>query len=274
MSIRHRLLTLNVHGEPDKARDGETVSALCEFLVRRRPTVVALQEVCQSLSAKPQHPPIGYRAAEPTVVLREDLLVLRLVRALAEQGVSYEFSYLPIKLGYGKYDEGVALLSSVPISETETLTVSRTSDYRSWKTRRLLGARIGGSWFYSVHFGWYEDPEEPFSEQWARARVGFERHRGEPICLMGDFNSPAEMRGGGYDLVTESGFFDLWSLAEGGDGATVSGGVDGWEKHGGGGLRIDHIRSSLPISSGKARRVFDGTDTPVVSDHFGVYAEL
>ena len=273
--MRHRLLTLNVHSQPDAASDGEAVLALCELFGRLRPTVVALQEVCQSRGAELlSESPLGYRAAEPTAVLRRDLFVLRLSRALAELGLWYEWSYLPIKLGYGKYDEGVALLSSEPISETETLTVSRTAEYRSWKTRRLLGAHIGGAWFYSVHFGWYEDPEEPFSEQWARALRGFGRHPCEPIYLLGDFNSPAEAEGGGYDLVTKSGYFDAWSLAGGREGATVLGAVDGWEKNGARGLRIDHIRSSRPFSGGWACRVLDGKQGPVISDHFGVYAEI
>ncbi len=273
--MRHRLLTLNVHSRPDADADSRAISALCELFGRLRPTVVALQEVCQSRSAEPlSESPVGYRAAEQGIVLRRDLFVLRLALALERAGMQYEWSYLPIKLGYGKYDEGVALLSSDPILETETLTVSRREDYLNWKTRRLLGARIGGAWFYSVHFGWYEDPEEPFSEQWARALRGFERHPCEPIYLLGDFNSPAEIRGGGYDLVTESGYFDAWSLAGGREGATVLGAVDGWEKNGARGLRIDHIRSSCPFSGGWACRVLDGKQGPVISDHFGVYAEI
>ena len=267
-----RLLTLNIHGEPN-GRDERTLSVLTDFFCRETPTVAALQEVCQSADAPPvASPEQGYALAEPGVLLRRDLFVLRLVHRLAERGERYFWSYLPIKLGYGRYDEGVAILSREPIVETSTLTVSRTSDYLNFKTRRLLGARIGTAWYYSVHFGWLRDPEEPFAEQWSRTLSGLKRHKGGPILLMGDFNAPAELRGGGYDLVSESGYGDVWCLASG-EGATVEGSIDGWDGNGGG-LRIDQIRPSYVPRLGTARRVFDGANEPTVSDHYGVYATL
>lgn len=267
-----RLLTLNIHGEPE-GRDAETLSALTDFICRERISVAALQEVCQSREAPPlASVPARYCACEPETVLREDLFVHLLAERLALRGENYFWSYLPIKLGYGKYDEGVAILSREPIAETAALTVSRSADYQSWKTRRLLGARTQSTWFYSVHFGWYDDPEEPFSLQWARARRGFLRHGDTPILLMGDFNSPAELRRGGYDLVAESGYHDAWSLADG-EGATVRGGIDGWEENRFG-LRVDQIWSSRPPLVGTARLVFDGRREPVVSDHFGVFVSM
>lgn len=267
-----RLLTLNIHGEP-RGRDALTLSALTDFFCRERPTVAALQEVCQSREAPPlEIVPDTYRAAERGVILRRDLFLHLLVRRLAERGERYFWSYLPIKLGYGRYDEGVGLLSREPILELSPLTVSRTDDDQNWRTRRLLGARVGNAWFYSVHFGWYDDPEEPFSEQWLRARRGFLRHGDMPLFLMGDFNSPAEVRGGGYDLVSKGAWYDAWRLADG-NGATVVGQIDGWEKNGGG-LRVDQIWLTHPPLKGTARLAFDGAGEPAVSDHFGVYVQM
>lgn len=267
-----RLLTLNIHGEPE-GRDVQTLSALSDFICREQITVAALQEVCQSREAPPlTGTPQRCVACETGISLREDLFVHLLAERLALRGENYFWSYLPIKLGYGKYDEGVAILSREPIAETAALTVSRSDDYQCWKTRRLLGARIQSTWFYSVHFGWYDDPDEPFSEQWARAERGLLRHGDRPILLMGDFNSPAEARRGGYDLVAESGYYDAWSLADG-EGATVRGGIDGWEENRFG-LRVDQIWSNRGPLGGTARLAFDGRCEPVISDHFGVYASM
>ena len=48
---------------------------------------------------------------------------------------------------------------------------------------------------------------------------------------MGDFNSPASVRGEGYDLVRVSGFKDTWDLAEKKDaGFTAPPKIDGWKE--------------------------------------------
>lgn len=273
MSRSLRLLTLNIHGEPG-GRDKKTLSELLRFILRERPDVVALQEVCQTREAPLlTYRPIGYSAAEPGASLREDLFVLHLTRMLCERGERYTWSYLPIKLGYGKYDEGVALLSREPMRDLTALTVSKRDDDLDFRTRRLLGARIGRDFFYSVHFGRFDDPIEPFFDQWQRALLGFRRHGGGRIWLLGDFNAPAEDGGGGYDLVRKSGFFDAWQLPNDGHGATAVGGIDGWGDKGRRGIRIDQIWSSAPLCHGSARRVFDGRDGEVVSDHFGILIE-
>lgn len=61
---------------------------------------------------------------------------------------------------------------------------------------------------------------------------------------MGDFNSPAEVRNEGYDLINASGWYDCYNLAKEKDnGFTVEKVIDGWkdklkEKTN---IRIDHI---------------------------------
>ncbi len=74
--------------------------------------------------------------------------------------------WLPIKIGYGKYDEGLAILSRSPIIDTDNVLISKCNDYSYWKTRRIIGIKNELGWFYSVHMGWWNDEEEPFNEQW------------------------------------------------------------------------------------------------------------
>ena len=59
------------------------------------------------------------------------------------------------KYGYGKYDEGMALLSKKPIMRVKQFLISQTDDYDNWKTRKILGMQTEGSddIFFTVHMG-------------------------------------------------------------------------------------------------------------------------
>ena len=49
--------------------------------------------------------------------------------------------------------------------------------------------------------------------------------------------------------------------------------IRGWRGKTSDGMRIDHIWCSLPVGIAASRVVFNGTDHPVVSDHYGVMIE-
>lgn len=155
-------------------------------------------------------------------------------------------------------------------------------DYGNWKTRKALGIRVRGlgGWFYTVHMGWWKDEEEPFDRQWERLNEALEeKKREEAVWLLGDFNSPAEIRGEGYDRIRDSGWQDTYSLAaQKDDGITVLGEIDGWRGRSGDaqarrGMRMDHIWCSRPVPVLRSRVRFDGIGEPKVSDHFGVLVE-
>mgnify|MGYP000796532619 FL=1 len=102
------------------------------------------------------------------------------------------------KTGYGKYDEGMALLSKKPIVRVQQFLTSKTDDYENWKTRRILGIQPEGSsdWFFTVHMGWWNDEEEPFVDQWKCIQETLKdpKYREGTIWLMGDFNSQDDVR--------------------------------------------------------------------------------
>lgn len=272
-----KLLTFNAHSLQGEApeRDLERFAAL---LAEERPDLIALQEVNQTRTAAPIDGPgrQGYVPTPSGIPLRRDNYAANAARLLRAAGLPCSWTWLPIKLGYGKYDEGLALLSlSAPIAETRSLLVSAVEDYQDWRTRKVLGVRLEGGkdWYYSVHLGWWEDAD-PFSAQWARLESGLAEQRAAgPVWLLGDFNSPARARGQGYDLVRASGWQDTHLLAEERDGGvTVKGPIDGWEGAGGG-LRIDYIWRSEPVSVRRSQVLFNGTHGPVISDHYAVLAE-
>lgn len=94
---------------------------------------------------------------------------------------------------------------------------------------------------------------------------------------MGDFNCPAEVRGGGYDRVCEAGYLDAYRLSDMRIGArpTVAGAIDGW-RDGAECGRIDHIFFGFYPNADEMTysRVLDGERGEVVSDHFGVSIDI
>ena len=277
--MKFKLLTLNAHSVRGEDAD-RSISELCEFFLSERPDVVALQEADQTRSAETVDLcKLGdcYKevVCPAPVPLKNDNFALLLSWELARRGQSYYFCWLPVKLGYGRLDEGLAFLSKRPMESVFGYYISKRRDYCDWKTRMALIMRLKGSdiTFCNLHTSRYDDPDEPFADQWERL-CGCIPNR-ERAVIMGDLNCPAEKRGEGYDAVCKSGYIDVYRLADlrEGESATVSGDIDGWrdgELSGGG--RIDYILTGFYPKAEKIcyRRVFDGERGAVVSDHFGV----
>ena len=269
-----KLLTLNTHSLIGESF-GECAMRTVDALVREEIDLIALQEVNQSTDAPPLEGqmPNGFVPCGASIPLRADNYVYRLAEVLEQEELPYFWCWLPIKRAYGRYDEGLAFLSREPIEEMRVVALSQIQDYENWKTRMALGVRLSArkAWFFNLHMGWWDDPEEPFAEQWRALCARLPKR--DAVWLMGDFNNPAEVRTEGYDLVAESGFFDAYLLAGRKNGeATVCGDIDGW--HGRIGkeaiLRIDQIWCNRPSRVHSYRTVFDGRCYERVSDHAGV----
>lgn len=281
-----KLLTLNTHSLQEADYEQKLLWFL-DGVLKEQPDVLALQEVSQSADA----PPADWgllkglfvcQGQEP--VIRADNHALRVAAGLRKAGISCSWFWQPVKIGYGKYDEGMALfVLNQEIAEADSFYISHCQEYDNWKTRKVLGIR--GSrrrdWFYTIHMGWWQDEEEPFSVQWQRLEQQLLLKKREArIWLMGDFNSPAGLKGQGYDCVRSCGWQDTYKLAWECDcGATVEGVIDGWEGLKGGqipglGMRIDYIwcSTSTPVRSSKV--IFNGKNWPKISDHFGVLVEI
>ena len=277
-----RLFTINAHSlqERDYRRK---LQAFVQGISRERPHLLAMQEVNQTMTAPPIEEALleGYVPAPGhSIPVRRDNHAARTAALLRAAGLTCSWTWLPIKRGYLRYDEGLAVLSlDGPIAQVDAFQDSGCSRYADWRTRKALGVRLEGrdDWFYSVHFGWWDDKREPFARQWAALeRALAEKREAGAVWLLGDFNAPAEVRGESYDRVAASGWLDTYCLAarrEG--GATVRGAIDGWRcrKGGGGGMRLDQIWCSQSQSIALSRVLFDGERGPVVSDHFGLLVE-
>ena len=271
-----KLLTLNTHSLVE-GKSAEQVEILCEAILCEGFDVIALQEVNQPIKNPPAegqlwgHCPIPCQEIRMSV--KEGNFSLALAQSLTMAGAPGYWCYLPMKVGYGKYDEGLSLFCRTPIVELRYGYLTERSAYDDWKTRMALGVRCEGrdAWFWSLHTGWWEDAEEPFREQWRRLLSLLPRD--SDVWLMGDFNQPAERCGEGAALMRKDGFYDAYELAErtAGDG-TASGMIDGWRGRGAsdGLLRLDQIRTNRKQKISSCRTLFDGERYAVISDHFGV----
>jgi maltose 6'-phosphate phosphatase len=180
-------------------------------------------------------------------------------------------------LGFGRYREGVAVLSRHPILRQESRYVSASRDPYDIHARRAVLAQLNVPSFgrinvFSTHLSWWKDG---FAEQFGNlrdwARDAHTRHV-KASLLCGDFNAEAGSRG--YELVLDSGEYDDTFLA-----ATrphefteiFRRRTPNWRDHLRDDRRIDYLfmrrASSLRVES--AREVFTERDFGRVSDHIG-----
>ena len=142
-----KLMTLNTHSLVESSYE-EKKEKFIETLIAEQLDVVALQEVNQTASAGiiPDVMLAGYkRCMDFGLPVREDNHAKEVVEALREKGVYYYWTWLSAKIGYGKYDEGMALLSKKPIMRVKQFLISQTDDYDNWKTRKILGMQTEGN---------------------------------------------------------------------------------------------------------------------------------
>lgn len=272
-----KLLTLNTHSLVEDNYSTK-LDAFVSAIAEQRPDIIALQEVNQTI-AETQVDVIseGYVPCVENIVIRKDNHVYKAAELLEGAGVKYYWTWLPLKKGYDKYDEGIALMSRSRIIETDVVRISETDDYNNWKTRKIIGIRTEAApdeWFFSVHYGWWDDLDEPFQNQWQKTVEYMKKY--SRVWLMGDFNSPAEVRNEGYDMINGGGWYDSYTLARTRDnGITVGKVIDGWRDKVSGtdGMRIDQIWCSQKAEIASSEVIFNGANKPVVSDHYGVVAE-
>lgn len=278
-----KLLTLNTHSLLEEHYP-EKLCSFVDVIRQEMPDLVALQEVNQTADAAPAQPELleGMYPLSGSIPVREDNHAAHLAQLLRQAGIPCSWIWLPVKLGYSRYDEGVALLSiGRTIRCADFFPITKTRDYQNWKTRKILGVQLDGldDWFYSVHMGWWQDKEEPFCDQWnvLNCNIAAKKLCG-PVWLLGDFNAPAAVRGESYDRILASGWQDTFLLAQQHDcGYTVPGVIDGWRDKlsdpAAEGMRIDYIFCSRPQDIRTSKVICNGTNYPVVSDHFGIIIE-
>ena len=279
-----KILTLNTHSLQEE-NYRQKLEWFVEGILKEKPDIIAMQEVNQTAAEALMEVELleGQYPIPGCMKIRRDNHAAVVASLLRQAGVACYWAWLPIKLGYGQYDEGVAILSlGRRIRCVDQFPISRVNDYQNWRTRAVLGVQVEGveDWFYCLHMGWWDDPAERFLDQWKvlNTCIAAKRMCGT-VWLMGDFNAPAEVPGQSYEYIVACGWIDTYQTAHSkDDGITVPGAIDGWhetlKKKKLDGMRLDYIWCNRKKEICSSRTAFNGREEPVVSDHFAVLIEV
>ena len=264
------LMTLNAHSLIDGNADAQ-LERLSAFVFSRGVDVLALQEVNQTQGAlcasDERLRAAGCVPLAGKAPLREDNFALRLCEHLRSAGEAWRFVFSAAHNSYGRFEEGVALLTRLPAGEPFGADLSSDPAMDCWKSRVACGLVLGESLYVSVHTGFWNDHEAPFSRQWAALEAALPGD--VPVFVMGDLNQPAHVRGEGFDLLMARGWHDAYTQAKArDDGFTVGGSIDGWRSSKDEPRRLDYILCSRPFSPARCEVVLRGGEA--VSDHSGV----
>lgn len=251
-----KLLTLNLHCFAEE-NIVENQNSIVDFIIERNIDVCFFQEVAQHFEHKQKEKRI-----------KEDNYVLIIKEKLKQKGHTYYMHYDYSKRGYGIYDEGLAILSKTPITNSDSYYVSNKVDYNDWKTRMNVSCETSYNnkviSLTSVHFGWSDEVEQ-FEDQFD---ITLEKLKEDQIHLIaGDFNISEGSKE--YDHVVQSGLVDLYYNGEEKyyNDVTHIDYIDVKnEAH-----RIDYVFSNMKLNTMKREIVFKKNR---VSDHFGVYLEI
>lgn len=266
-----KLLTINTHSWLEE-NPQEKLDILAQAILKEQYDVICLQEVNQLVASKPAKDLFNYFPSAGTPAIREDNYALELVKLLSAKGQPYYWSWAYNHIGYGRFQEGVAILSKEPL-QSETLLVSQTDDETDYHTRRVLLSRtgFGKSSFAAacVHLSWWN---KGFEEEWEKLEKSLSA-LDCPLLLMGDFNNPTDEPGYRLILNSQLNLKDSHKVARNVYGsATIQKEIDGWQGNQEA-LKVDHIFLSPQWQVEKSAVVFDGKEYPSISDHCGLACE-
>ena len=272
-----KVMTLNTHSWLEE-EPFTKLQELADKIVAEGYDVIALQEVNQLIKTNivNKQQLIDFCPVMNQTPIHEDNFAYCLVQRLAEAGEAYFWSWEMSHIGYDKYEEGNAILSKTPL-DSRAYLVSETKEKENYRTRMILVAKTvienQPIVVASCHFSWWSDAETGFAYEWQFLQKQLLTYQ-MPCLLMGDFNNPVGEEG--YRLVAANQLKvkDSYLLAEQkSEEATIEKKIDGWENNTEA-LRIDYIFVPMDSKVSAYTRIFDGTNGPIVSDHFGVAVEM
>lgn len=263
-----KIMTLNTHSLMEESYESKC-RVFADAIEDLLPDVIALQEVNQKITSPPATHPYGIALGK--IPLKSDNHILKTIKML--KNTPYYFVWGGIKLGYGKMDEGLAIMSRHPITEAKIIPLSKRDDYKCWETRKALLVKTKGIRVCCVHLGRFRGHEDGFFYQFQKLNKALKTK--ENTILAGDFNCPDTPESPGYSLVTKLGWQDAFLGARERKGyCTVRGTIDGWQEGGRREMRIDYIFTGKDFCAEKSETIFDGTNYQIISDHFGVISVL
>ena len=256
-----KILTLNVHAWIEE-NQLEKIDILARTIAEKQYDVIALQEVNQIMSEK-----IVYAD------IKEDNYGWVLLNKIAEYtDTEYYYHWSNSHIGYGKYDEGIGILTKHKLVNTDDFYCTYSQSVRSISSRKIISAEINYNGenieFYSCHMNLPNCETEKMSDN---LKTILNRNPKKILkILMGDFNTDAVNNKIDYDIILSEGLYDTYNMAEKkDDGITVNKNIDGW-KDSKNEMRIDYVFANKEIKVKESKVIFNGKNYTVVSDHYGI----
>ena len=260
-----KILTLNVHAWIEE-NQLEKIDILAKTIAEKQYDVIALQEVNQTMSGK-----IVYAD------IKEDNYGWVLLNKIAVYtDTEYYYHWANSHIGYGKYDEGIGVLTKHKLVNTDDFYCTYTQSVRSISSRKIISAEINYNGqnieFYSCHMNLPNCETEKMTDN---LKTILNRNPNKILkFLMGDFNTDAINNEIDYNVILSEGLYDTYTMAEKkDDGITVEKNIDGW-KDSKNEMRIDYIFTNKEIKVKESKVIFNGKNYPIVSDHFGIEVEI
>lgn len=260
-----KLLTINVHAwlEEDQM---EKIDTLAKVIAEKQYDVIAMQEVNQLMNN-----PIIFAD------IREENYGWVLLKKLKEYtDTDYYYHWSNSHIGFGKYNEGVAIITKHKIKKEDEFYCTFAQSVRTMSARRIVSITIDYEGkeieFYSCHMNLPDCETEDMTQNIQNI---LKRSKNDNLkILMGDFNTDAIGNPEDYKNIVSQGLFDTYILAEKkDDGVTVNKGIHGWANNESK-KRIDYIFSNKKIKVKESKVIFNNKNEKIVSDHFGIEVEL
>lgn len=262
MKVMLTILTLNLHTwqEPDQLAKFDRIA---DFIAANGVDIVCFQECAQHRDA-----PLLADG-----VLREDNAAHLMRERLRSRGLEYGLAWDWAHYGWSQWEEGVAVLSRLPMTDSASRWVSESrSRTDALGSRKVLRVRVEVPGFgpvdaYSAHLSW-ASAGLPTQVAALLDWIDDTETGAAAVIVAGDFND--EPGGVGYEAMRAAGFGDACEAAPP-DSAPTAFVTTTWK------TRIDHVWTRpgtgrlVPDST---RIVFTGDREPIVSDHFGVLARF
>ena len=247
-----KIISLNLHNwaEPDR------IAKLYRFgdvVIENEVDVICLQEVGQFRSDS-----ILYNR------IKTSNLALLLKNYLALKGHPYELRATIFKEAFSEFEEGVAILSRLPILDSGETFLSKTTCFTDWMLRKTLYIQVCGYCIATVHLGW-DEGQESLEDQFFSLIQYYENQKN--VLILGDFNLPSDHPA--YSCIRDCPYrdvsFDFFPEYHNID--TFFGKQNSsYNKH------IDYALTSLPQI--KDYQLLFKTPQTVLSDHAGILLEV
>ena len=274
VSTSIKVLTLNLHcyQQPDAL---DKLKRIADEIIQREIDVVCFQEAAQHRDS------VEIRSSSG-VPIRADNMVEIIRQFLANKGASdFQFVWDWSHYGWEVWEEGIGILSRLPILSSESTYLTESNDKTDWLSRIALTAEIrvpsGQSvQITSCHLGWFDKDQADYMKQ-HEVLWRFSQSKSLPCIVAGDFNTAAGTVGYKY-LVEASQAVDCYleTNPTGMFDPTIGGQIDGWEEGGVDGMRIDYIwlKSAPNLKAKSSEILFYKAGEWEVSDHAGVLVEF